>query len=80
MTEPERSRLRLLIDRAKRERLRRTGYQYCGYCGEPFERTNWKQAYCTPSHRKYAWRQTPQGREFENAASRRRHARDRVAA
>jgi hypothetical protein len=80
MTEHERQTVRRLIDQAKRQRLDATGYRYCGYCGEAFEPTNWKQGYCNPTHRKQAWRRTPQGRVFARAADQRRQARRREEA
>lgn len=79
VTSTERQTLRHLIDRAKRERLDRSGSRVCGYCGEPFERDQPTQAFCSRSHRKLAWRKTEAGLRYRRGAYRRRKQRDAVA-
>jgi hypothetical protein len=74
VTERERQIARRLIDQARRRTVTNT----CGYCGEPFppHPNGQTKRYCTETHRKKAWLQTPQGRAWNRA----KRVRERAAA
>ncbi len=92
MTEPERKIARALLDEARRARVALEQVNettpLCRFCGDPIpaergvDRNGRRKAfplYCVPLHRKYAWVQTPHGREMQRAAERRRWLRRKQA-
>ncbi len=82
MTTDELRALRLRIDQARREQIKReiAEARLCEHCLEPIPpervgRGKWVARFCSHRCRKYAWRKTEAGREHERQAWRRRWER-----